>query len=117
MTSHPEELAALLALPPAAREALARCEGPGWAAGGAHCYGDEDPRSWDFHGKVTRSWGGTVPMWLPCDTAAILSIVAGPCLLMSDGTQYVARSGPLWQTEARGETARLAALRLLAAVS
>lgn len=109
MTPHPDELATLLALPPAAREALARCEGPGWA-----CKAGREP-------LIMAMWGMSLPKpeewaWLPASEAAILALVPdAPALDRSERGDWRAWSEGL--TSGWCATARLAALRLLAEVS
>lgn len=109
---HPDELATLLALPPAAREALARCEGPG-------CLIADYGKGPDVHGQSFQPPPYKLPdheWWLPASEAAILALVPGcPSLDLSERGTWRA-----WTDDHATEwlpTARLAALRLLAAVA
>lgn len=108
-TPTPTEIAALLALPAEAQDQLA-VNGVGWhiRRGQAGTPG---------YGPCRFSKGGLVAPWLPADPTQILDPVVGivseyASLRMYE-TEWAAVCG---SDEARGETARLAALLLLTSV-
>lgn len=125
------EIAALLALPDGAREALKGCAGPGWHV---HFLGVEL-----LAGPPPPGGNGA---WLPCNPLEIVRVVAsragnvehwsawsplpgfhgggcecdGPVEFKIRHTARVNCRMREWDTEARGETAHLAALALLGEV-
>jgi hypothetical protein len=131
VTPHPEEIAALLTLPPAVRQALAGCEGPGWA-----CYRNRlnperliDRPFWtlDEARQDERRHRWETPAdgwaWLPNDSAAILTVareLGAFCpTLYCAAPGFCARAINVTDDDKfdRYPTARLAALRLLAEVA
>jgi hypothetical protein len=106
------EIAALLALPPAAAVALERCPGPGWSV---------SDTSADLYPENPWPDGRRGRTWCPADCADILALVpvepgCGVGIYLADGEWHAGR-GALTPTERRdvtAPTARLAALRLLA---
>ena len=110
MGAFSEEIAVLLALPPDARKALTKCAGPGWVV----------PR---FDHIIEPVCPLAIPYdqaWLPADTAAILMVaelggVMRATLWRHDGFGW--RAAGLNQPPGDPQpSARLAALRLVAAV-
>lgn len=105
-----DEIAALLALPPAAREALATVAGPGWSIRGRAIWMDPPvpchapPRGLSFVRDA----------WLPASEAAILDTLGGRWTLDRDVSGD--RLAGFAEHVASGSSARLAALRLVAAV-
>jgi hypothetical protein len=139
----PEEIAALLDLPASVRAELAKCEGPGWlwSRGGVVGRSWSGSTGWvddvvpdhttgfasfsdqqaamlvDYLTRQERAWA-----WLPADTAEILSVARDrgaycPTLYCA-GRGYVAHAINVSdEMPPPCRTARLAALRLLAAVT
>ena len=115
MTPHPDEIAAVLAAPEAVREALRRCEGPGWGIDAQPPFDAERP---GLH-LLAEARDCGFP-WLPVDPCAIAAEAAR---LKSYALQRitVARDTRGWwagwpHARWRAPSARLAALRLLVAV-
>ena len=108
----PTELTALLALPASAREALAGCGGPGWSVRLRD--GSASPLA-TRNSADDPGWA-----WLPYDATAILDVAAAHGAV----DVVLRRASGGWWADAEdvvatsdAPTARLASLRLLAAVS
>lgn len=126
MSPSPEEIAALLALPAEAREALTKCEGPGWRVltWGEGMWVDgfwraDEPRDHDAENVAL----GAASAWLPADTAEILDMVRWRTRsrrvlieVSPDDCEASWRDRSGRTHRGHGATARLAALRLLAVV-
>jgi hypothetical protein len=117
-----KEIAALLALPDWAREALKGCVGPGWVI--VRC-GDapEYFLLWDGHDTARRAaeeFSGWPWHWLPCDPLKIVAVAADASGW--PGEAHVGTTGAdRWYAQvarrtrvANGTTAHAAALSLLA---
>lgn len=116
MTPHPDEIAYVLAAPEAVREALRGVSGPGWS------YLDLRPdlpegARWMLLPRATLPGYG--PCWLPVSEVAIVAEAARRARgdgewLIGGAEGVVARASSGYGAIA--PTARLAAMRLLAAV-
>lgn len=122
---HTDEIAALLALPPAAREALAAVAGPGWVLYRRKRARGGPPVEWQAaleHGPERLAfYHWPEKEWLPCDPTAIVAVVASgrggawtfDSRIFPEDESVVAMVAGC---RAAGSSARLAALRLVAAV-
>jgi hypothetical protein len=136
MQPDPREIAAVLAAPEPVREALRRCEGPGWSHTGAtyvveeQVHGSTGETMWgrrDIDARDPGAWelaikpDGLMP-WLPVDPTAIVVEAARTFGTSWSIEPVVGMGGPRYRAwTARGEvtygeTPRLAALALLTAV-